>query len=176
MWVSHHNYSHAKQSPALGRVEWGGRHGKAALALLILLAGFIVLQGFLPLGTTVQIGADEGFELAKATLGLHGHGLYTEVWNDQPPLHTFLVIQVLEHLSPGVLGPRLVTVIAAAVLLVGVFSLTYRVCGVGVAGLTVALLLVSPGFLELSASCMLEVPALAPAVLALGVLVGGRKK
>jgi hypothetical protein len=133
MWVSHLNYSHAKQSPALGRVEWGDRHGKAALALLILLAGFIVLQGFLPLGTTVQIGADEGFELAKTTLGLHGHGLYTELCSDQPPLHTFLVVQALKRLSPAVLGPRLVTVIAAAVLLLGVFSLTYRVCGVGAA-------------------------------------------
>jgi 4-amino-4-deoxy-L-arabinose transferase-like glycosyltransferase len=166
-----------EDSPAVGPVERGGLPGNAPLALLILLAGFIVLQAYLPLGTAVQIGADEGFELAKATLVWHGHGLYTEVWNDQPPLHTFLVVQVLKHVSPGVLGARLVTVIAAAILLAGVFSLTYRVCGLGVAGLTVALLLVLPGFLELSASCMLEIPALAPAVLALGVLWGeGRSK
>ena len=90
-------------SPAVELVERGGRHGKAVLALLMLLAGFIVFQGFLPLGIAVQIGADEGFELAKATLLMHGHGLYTEAWNDQPPLHTFLVVQVLKHGSPGVL-------------------------------------------------------------------------
>ncbi|MCL4180789.1 MAG: glycosyltransferase family 39 protein [Verrucomicrobia bacterium] len=136
------------------------------------------LATLLPLGTAVQIGADEGFELAKATLMLHGHGLYTEAWNDQPPLHTFLVVLVLKHGAPTVLSPRLVTVIAAAVLLAGMFWFVYRVCGLAVAGLTVALLVVSPGFLELSASCMLEIPALAPAVLALGVLVGegGSKK
>ncbi len=142
--------------------------------LLVLLAGWIALQAFLPLGTAVQIGADEGFELAKATLWLNGHGLYTEVWNDQPPLHTFLVVQILKHLSPGVLGPRLVTVIASWVLLAGIFWITYRVCGVGVAGLMVALLMVSPGFLELSASCMLEIPAVAPAVLALAMLCHGK--
>ena len=101
-------------SPAVGPGERGGRHGKAPLGLFALLAGFIVLQAFLPLGTAVQIGADEGFELAKATLMLHGHGLYTEAWNDQPPLHTFLVVQVLKHLSPGGLGARLVTVIVIA--------------------------------------------------------------
>lgn len=31
-----------------------------------------------------------------ATLCLHGHRLYSEVWNDQPPLHTWLITQVLK--------------------------------------------------------------------------------
>lgn len=61
-----------------------------ALAL-VLLGAFVYLQTLLPLQTAVQIGADEGFELAKATSCLHGNSLYTEVWNDQPPLHTWIV-------------------------------------------------------------------------------------
>jgi hypothetical protein len=73
-----------------------------------LIAAFLLLQSRIPLGTTVQIGADEGFEVAKATLWLHGHRLYSEVWNDQPPLHTWLVTQVLRHVTTGILGPRLV--------------------------------------------------------------------
>jgi hypothetical protein len=157
----------------------GSKGWRGVLALLCLLAGFLVVQAFLRLGTAVQIGADEGFELAKAALLLKGHGLYTEAWNDQPPLHTFLVAQLLKHLSPGVFGPRLVTVIAAGVLLAGMFWITYRASGVAVAGVTVALLICSPGFLELSASCMLEIPSLAPAIVALGVLGGnaeGRRK
>ena len=151
-----------------------GQSLRAGVALVVLLLGFFALHMSLPLADAVVIGSDEGFELAKAMLGLHGQSLYAEAWNDQPPLHTFLVVQVLKHLSPGVLGARLVTVVAAAVLLAGVFSLTYRVCGLGVADLTVVLLMVSPGFLELSASCMLEIPALAPAVLALAMLRCGR--
>ncbi len=64
-----------------------------------------------------HIGADEGFELAKATLCLKGYTLYNEVWNDQPPLHTFLITQILKHISPSVLGPRLRTSVFAVVLL-----------------------------------------------------------
>src|SRR6516225_5359931 len=44
-----------------------------AVVLGCLLAGFLIIESFIPLGTAVQIGADEGFELAKATLCLKGH-------------------------------------------------------------------------------------------------------
>ena len=64
------------------------RPGKPAAILAILLGVFVLLQSRVPLRTAVQIGADEGFEVAKVTLCLHGHKLYSEVWNDQPPLHT----------------------------------------------------------------------------------------
>jgi len=138
---------------------------------MLLLAAFVLLQFLLPLRTTIQIGADEGFELAKATLCLKGYKLYTEVWNDQPPLHTFLITQILKHLSPSILGPRLVTSHFTAVLLTAIFFICLRISGLLVAALTSALLIASPGFLELSSSCMLEIPALAPAVAAMCLLL-----
>jgi hypothetical protein len=145
--------------------------------LAALLLAFAILQLWLPLRTAIQIGDDEGFELAKATLCLHGHNLYTEVWNDQPPLHTFLISQILKHLSPSIVGPRLVTSLSAALLLTSIFIISLRINGWVVAALTTALLIASPGFIELSSSCMLEIPALAPAVAALGVLlVAGQTK
>jgi 4-amino-4-deoxy-L-arabinose transferase-like glycosyltransferase len=146
-----------------------GRHGGWAL-LVVLVLGFLIIECFVPMRTAVQIGADEGFELAKATLCVQGHHLYTEVWNDQPPLHTFLVTQVLKHVSGSVLGPRLVTVAFSAMLLVGVFLIVRSVNGAFVALLTVAMVIGSPGFVELSSSCMLEIPALATAVAALAIL------
>lgn len=149
----------------------------AAMGLMLLLGAFCLLLGFVPLRTAVQIGADEGFELAKATLCLHGHRLYTEVWNDQPPLHTFLLTQLLKHVSPSVLGPRLVTCGFAAVLLGSLFFIIRRVTGLATAGLMVAMLIASPGFLELSSSCMLEIPALATALAGLCVVVvWGRRR
>src|SRR5207245_11073477 len=39
-----------------------------------------------------------------------------------------------------------------------------------------SLLIAAPGFLGLSASCMLEIPALAPAVAGIYVLLGGNRK
>jgi hypothetical protein len=124
--------------------------------------------------TAVQIGADEGFELAKATLCAHGYKLYTEIWNDQPPLHTFLVVQVIKHVSHSILGPRLLTSGFTVILLSSLFFLIRRLSGLGTAVVAVAMLIASPGFLELSASCMLEIPGLAPAVAGLSVLANLR--
>ena len=152
----------------------GMDHGKALLLLVVLLLLFGLAQCVLPLRTAVQIGADEGFELAKATLCVHGHELYTEVWNDQPPLHTFLVKQVVKHVSYSVLAARLVTTGFTVVLLGSLFFLIHRLAGLRVAAITVFLLLVSPGFLELSASCMLEIPSLALALAGLCWLANGR--
>ena len=87
---------------------------KTVIVLLIVLTAFVLIQCFLPVNTAIQIGADEGFELAKATLCLNGYKLYSAVWNDQPPLHTFLITQILRHISPSVLGPRLLTSVFAA--------------------------------------------------------------
>jgi len=144
---------------------------KPTVVLALFLGTFVFLQCFLPLRTVIQIGADEGFELAKATLCLQGSKLYTDVWNDQPPLHTFLITQILKHISRSILGPRLVTTGFALVLLTSIFLISQRIGGLKVASLTTALLVGSPGFIELSASCMLEIPALAPAVAALGLLL-----
>src|SRR6266498_3707868 len=148
-----------------------GHRYKPVALLVVALAAFVVLQFLLPLRTAVQIGADEGFELAKATLCLKGYKLYTEVWYDQPPLHTFLTTQILKRLSPSILGPRLATSVFTALLLTAIFFISLRVSGRLVAALTTALLIASPGFIELSSSCMLEIPALAPAVGALCLLL-----
>jgi len=144
---------------------------KSAIALSALLALFAFIECWLPLKTTIQIGADEGFELAKATLCLDGYQLYSQVWNDQPPLHTLLITQILKHVSPSILGPRLATSVFTAILLASIFFISLRLNGLLVATLMTGLLIASPGFIELSSSCMLEIPALAPAIAALCLLL-----
>jgi hypothetical protein len=166
----------SNQGKKANGIEQEHRHYKAASILAALVAGFVLLQFFLPLRTAIQIGADEGFELTKATLCLKGHHLYTEIWNDQPPLHTFLITQVLKYISPSILGPRLLTTGFTVLLLSSIFLICLRVNGLTVAALTTAFLIASPGFLELSASCMLEIPALAAAVSALCFLLIGTAK
>jgi len=172
------------------------RTGTSCYFIGLLISGlFLILQTFLPLRTAVQIGADEGFEVAKATLCLHGSKLYSDVWNDQPPLHTWLITRVVRlqltnhskqgefalnssppainegHRTLSILGPRLVTTTFTLLLLVGVFTLGVRVSGLPVGAITCALLIASPGFMELSASCMLEIPALSLAVAGLCILI-----
>jgi hypothetical protein len=143
--------------------------GAAILSLLLLVFTFVQL--FLPLRTAVKIGADEDYELSKVTLSLKGYKFYSEVWNDQPLLHTFIVTKVVKNLSPSVLAARLVTSAFSAILLASIFLIALRVSGLAVAALTTALVIASPGFVELSGSCMVEIPALAPAVAGLAVLI-----
>ncbi len=160
----------SRQVHAANLLAWRRRWNNQ-ITLSLLLGGFLCLAALMPLRTAVEIGPDEGFELAKATLCLHGYKLYSQVWNDQPPLHTFLITQALRHVSLSVLVPRLITVCFAACLLGSVFQIARRVHGLAVAVLTAGLLIASPGFLTLSSSCMLEVPGLAPATAALWMLL-----
>ena len=147
---------------------------KPALVLAAILAGFLLLESLLPLSTAIKIGADEGFELAKATLCINGYHLYTEIWDDQPPFETFLLTQILKRVSTSVLVPRLMTVVFSVVLLTAVFAAARRVHGLGVAAFATAWLIASPGFLELSCTVMQEIHALAPSLAALAVLMVGR--
>src|SRR5258706_10491733 len=130
---------------------WTGHptRSRRLLILPVLLIHFLVLQWFMPLRTAVQIGADEGFELAKATLCLKGYHLYTQIWCDQPPLHTFLITQALKRVSPSVLGPRLVTVAFSLLMLAALFVMAQRLSGALAASIAVFMLILSPGFLEL---------------------------
>jgi len=148
---------------------------KASGVLGLILTAFVTIQCFLPLGTAIKIGADEDFELSKPTLCLNGYKLYTEVWDDQPPLYTFLITQILKHVSSSVLGPRLLTVAFAALLLCSTYLIVFRIHGLLTAAIACGLLIASPGFLELSCSVMQEIPALAPLVLSLCFLLRPRK-
>src|SRR5207244_1425761 len=72
-------------------------------------------------------------------------------------------------------GPRLLTVAAALVLISALFMIGVRTGGVWAGGLAAGLLIASPAFLELSSSCMVEIPALAPAVAAICLLLWARQ-
>ena len=164
--MSAHSSAHINGGGQLKKVR------RTAFVLALLAIAYGILQGFVPLRSAVKIGADEDFELSKATLCLHGYHLYTEIWDDQPPLDTFLITTILRHCSPSVLGPRLLTVFSTAILLGCLFCLIHRMYGLSAASITIVFLIASPGFLELSSSCMQEIPALAPVVAALLILSG----
>ena len=49
---------------------------------------------FFPLGSAYVFGADEPSELIKAFLWFMGHEMYTEIWNNMPPVHTWMVKEI----------------------------------------------------------------------------------
>ncbi|HEY3854128.1 MAG TPA: phospholipid carrier-dependent glycosyltransferase [Verrucomicrobiae bacterium] len=148
---------------------------KSGAVLAALLIAFLALQINLPLRSAILIGADEGFEVAKATLCLKGYKLYTDIWNDQPPLHTFLLTEALRHDSSSMLLPRLITAGFTLLLITAIFFLFLRLSNLRIAAIATILLIASPGFLLLGSSCMLEIPALAPTICALCALVFGSR-
>lgn len=149
------------------------RRFQPAIVLIALLTGFVLLQCSLPLASAIKIGADEDFAISKAFLSLKGYKLYSEVWNDQPPLHTFLLKSIFQHVSASILAARMLTVAATLALLSAIFLLVLRINGLLTAALATALAIASPGFLELSASAMVELPGLAPVLAALLLLYLG---
>lgn len=155
------------------RIETLLRAYGSVFTLTVLIAMFLCLQALLPLGTAIKIGADEDYELAKATLCNHGYKLYTEIWNDQPPLVTIIIAALAKHAANPILAARLMTVGFSVVLLIATFALVRALSGLRAAALATALLIGSPGFLELSSSVMQEIPALAPVVVCLGLLWPG---
>jgi hypothetical protein len=76
-------------------------------APLALLAAFCVLYSALPLGTAVEMGGDEGFELSKGALYSRGFVLYKEIWSDQPPLLSVLLGRAFAWFGPSALVARL---------------------------------------------------------------------
>ncbi len=145
-------------------------------AMVLPLGLFVLLQATLPLSTAIKIGEDEDFELAKAILALKGFRFYSDIWNDQPLLHTTVVTQILKHVSSSVLGPRLLTSVCSLILLGSLFLMIRRLHGVWPALFGALFVIGSPGFLELGSSAMLEIPALALALAALCAALHGRER
>jgi len=120
----------------------------------------VTLWAAVPLGTALQFGPDEGFELMKAFLVSRGHALYTQVWNDQPPLHTELVALLFRVFGPSAYAGRLLTIMFAMVIVGSLYQVVRQRSGREAGLLAVLLLVSSSSFLQLSVSVMLELPAI----------------
>lgn len=138
----------------------GSRALIVGISLVILAAFPILVLKFLPLDRAVEFGGDEGYELIKGVLVSDGWQLYNPVWNDQPPFHTLFLGRVFQLFGKTALVARLVTVTSATLLLLGFYHIVRWRSDRASSALAVCLLVSSPYFLELSASAMLEVPAL----------------
>lgn len=142
----------------------------AAAAVYILFLGF-----YFPLGSAIEYGADEGFELIKALMVSKGFSLYGEIWNDQPPLHTLMVALLFKSLGPEVGAARSLTLVFSGVLLFSLVFCLQLSAGRFSALFGLLLLAASPYFSELSLSAMLEIPAVATGCLSTALLLAYRR-
>jgi hypothetical protein len=145
----------------------GRRFSRFLIALCGGVAVVLVVSGFGPVRSAVQIGGDELFEVSKGLLWTKGFPLYSEVWNDQPPLHTVLLGLTFKLFGPTIHVARALAVGLGLLMFSGFFLLVRKRCGNLAAWVATVCLLMAPQALVLSVSVMLEVPAMALALCAL---------
>ncbi|MFP4134310.1 MAG: ArnT family glycosyltransferase [Halothece sp.] len=135
------------------------------LYLPLLFVSFVIT--FMPLQEVFQYDSDEGIQLAKAMLYQEGFQLYSEIWNDQPPLSTVVLAAWLQIFGHSIVAARLLTLVWATVLIWTVGQLVRHSAGTIPALLAVVWLTLSSNFLQLSVSVMIGLPAIALALLSL---------
>jgi len=131
---------------------------------LIYFVGMVL---FFPYWDMFWIYSDEGFVLMKALLVARGYPLYSQVWSDQPPLHTHLLALLFEINGPGVFAARLLTLCFTCVLIWAVVQIARSSWSNWTALATVVLLVLLPTFPSLSAAALIGQPALALACVSL---------
>ncbi|MBD2462204.1 glycosyltransferase family 39 protein [Oscillatoria sp. FACHB-1407] len=133
--------------------------------MLILLVVFDI-----PFGRTFEFDNDEGINLMKAFLYWKGIPLYTETWNDQPPLLTVILSAWFNIVGSSVVATRLL-ILGFSILLIGSF---YQILKDKLGRLPALLgslfLMLSWSYAKLSVSVMIGLPSLALAVLSVYIL------
>jgi 4-amino-4-deoxy-L-arabinose transferase-like glycosyltransferase len=143
--------------------------------LLAVLGAVVLIFLFLPLGSALQFGGDEGYQLITGSMMSKGFILYKQIWYDQPPLFVLLLNWGFKMCGPSILFARLMAA-GFGLLLVGALYQTVKLrLGQWAAVLATFLLMASPGVLELSVSVMQEVPAFALVLLSALLLFQWRR-
>jgi 4-amino-4-deoxy-L-arabinose transferase-like glycosyltransferase len=139
--------------------------------LVIPIGFFLLARYFMPIATVFQFDSnDEGIELIKAMSYRSGFELYTQIYNDQPPLFTIILAAWMQVFGQSIVAVRLLT-LSFATLLVWAFAQVLRFyLGNLPALIGTVWLIVSCNFLRLSVSVMVGLPALTMAMLSIYAL------
>lgn len=124
----------------------------------ILIYPSLIGLGF---GGVFQLGVDEGYELIKGWMVSEGFLLYEQIWNDQPPLHTLLLGSLFKIFGPSTVVARVYAALFGGVLMVALIALPTKRGNLFAGMLVLFFWVMAPDALFLSASVMLEIPAMA---------------
>ncbi|MEH1938461.1 MAG: glycosyltransferase family 39 protein [Nostoc sp.] len=138
---------------------------------LIPASFFIFTIYFMPIEQVFQFdSSDEGIELIKTSLYSDGFAMYTQIWNDQPPLSTVILASWFRLFGKSIYSARLLT-LTYSTILVWSFCQTLRIhLGKIPAIIGTLLLIISCNFLRLSVSVMIGLQSLAMVMLSIFTL------
>ncbi|MCX7594835.1 MAG: glycosyltransferase family 39 protein [Fischerella sp.] len=137
------------------------------LLSIVLFVGLVILIRFQPIAQTFEFDYDEGFNLMKAFLYSQGFALYTEIWNDQPPVFTILLSHWLKIFGNSIFAARLLTLLFSALLIWCFYQIIRLTIGSLAALVATILLFTSWLYIRLSISVMIGIPSLALAMLSI---------
>jgi len=141
------------------------------------LVYLLAMLRFFPYWNMFWLYFDEGYDLMKALLVLRGHALYSQIWNDQPPLFTYLNTILFRINGPGVYASRLLVLFFSCILIWAVVQYMRLAWGQRAAIIVIILLILLPYFPLLSVAALVGQPALALATVSLfAVLLWHQRK
>ena len=113
---------------------------------------------------------DEGINLGKGALVAAGFRPYADMWDDQPPILTYILAVDQELFPWSVSAARVTILLFACLLLFSVFRVVERSAGTAAATTSVILLGAAPLMWRLSISVMIGLPAVALAMCACAIV------
>jgi len=122
---------------------------------------------FFPFRTAFWLDHDEGIELSKAMLLLRGDHLYTSIWDDQPPVLTYLLAGVFRIFGLRINMARTLVLFLACGLIWAYLQYLRIVWGSWHAAGGALVLFLLPRFTDLSVSVMNAIPVLTFALFSL---------
>lgn len=134
---------------------------------IILFATFIIAIRFEPITQSFELDYDEGLNLIKALLYSRGFSLYSQIWNDQPPLFTAILSSWLSIFGQSVLAARLLVLLFSSLLIWCFYQIIRRELGNISALIATMLLFTSWLYIRLSISVMIGLPSLSLAMLSI---------
>ncbi|MCX5707825.1 MAG: glycosyltransferase family 39 protein [Candidatus Omnitrophica bacterium] len=141
---------------------------KTGPAILFILGALILLLLLnAAMKNTFEFDPDEGTYLVIAKLSLQGFKLYSQIWNDQPPLFTELLSSWFRIFGASAYSGRFFNLIFSLFLLWGLYRIIKLRSGSSAALAAGIFLILSQGFLRLGISIMPGLPSLTLAVLSL---------
>ena len=127
---------------------------------LLPLLFFLVGNALIYTLDLFEFDPDEGINLMKAFLVNRGYLLYRDIWNDQPPLLTYILAVSFNIFEPNVNFARSIILIFSTLLLWQNWLILYLLGGINCALIGSLLLIISPDYLKLSISVMVGLPCL----------------
>ncbi|MBD1840256.1 glycosyltransferase family 39 protein [Coleofasciculus sp. FACHB-501] len=135
------------------------------LLILFLYVGFVL--AIRPVQQAFEFDYDEGLNLIKALLYSQGFSLYTQIWNDQPPLFTVLLSYWFNIFGYSVFAARVLVILFSALLIWSFYQILGFSLGRIPALVATLFLVTSWLFLRLSISVMIGIPSLSLAMLSI---------